>query len=103
MAKFPVELFDVIPGIGSARIEAPLDPTETDLPEDLQPPGKKAPAGRTTRAQDPKLRAALDTAVVVRDLGRVVAGHGRLSREGITLAWHGSDMGRYTGKLARLP
>jgi hypothetical protein len=24
-------------------------------------------------------------------------------REGITLAWHGSDMDRYTGKLARLP
>ena len=43
------------------------------------------------------------TAVVVRDLGRVVAGHGRRSREGITLAWHGSDMDRYTGKLARLP
>jgi hypothetical protein len=60
LAKFPVELFDVIPGIGSARIDAPLDPTETDLPEDLQPPGKKAPAGRTTRAQDPKLRAALE-------------------------------------------
>jgi hypothetical protein len=60
LAKFPVELFDVIPGIGSARIDAPLDPIDTDLPEDLQPPGKKAPAGRTTRAQDPKLRAALE-------------------------------------------
>jgi hypothetical protein len=58
--KFPVELFDVIPGIGSARIDAPLDPVETDLPEDFQPPGKKAPAGRTTRAQDPKLRAAIE-------------------------------------------
>ena len=43
------------------------------------------------------------TAVVVRDLGRAVAGHGRPSREGITLAWHGSDVGQYTGKLARLP
>ena len=43
------------------------------------------------------------TAVVVRDLGRVVAGHGRPSGEGITLAWHGSDMDRYTGQLARLP
>lgn len=59
-AKFPVELFDVIPGIGSARIDAPLDPVETDLPEDFQPPGKKAPAGRTTRAQDPKLRSAVE-------------------------------------------
>ena len=58
--KFPIELFDVIPGIGSARIDAPLDPIETDLPEDFQPPGKKAPAGRTTRAQDPKLRDAVE-------------------------------------------
>ncbi len=58
--KFPIELFDVIPGIGSARIDAPLDPIETDLPEDFQPPGKKAPAGRTTRPQDPKLRDAVE-------------------------------------------
>ena len=52
--KFPIELFDVIPGIGSARIDAPLDPIDTDLPEDFQPPGKKAPAGRTTRAAGPQ-------------------------------------------------
>jgi hypothetical protein len=59
-AKFPIELFDVIPGIDSARIDTPLDPIDTDLPEDFQRPGKKAPAGRTTRAQDPKLRAAVE-------------------------------------------
>jgi hypothetical protein len=58
--KFPVELFDVIPGIGSARIDTPLDPIEADLPEDFQPPGKKAPVGRTTRARDPKLRDAVE-------------------------------------------
>jgi hypothetical protein len=58
-AKFPVELFDVIPGIAAARVDAPLDPTDTDLPEDFQP-GKKAPQGRTTRAEDPKLRAAIE-------------------------------------------
>jgi hypothetical protein len=57
--KFPVELFDVIPGIASARIDATLDPLDTDLPEDFQW-GKKAPAGRTTRAQDPKLRDAVE-------------------------------------------
>jgi len=34
--KFPVELFDVIPGIGSARIDVPLDPVETEVPEDFQ-------------------------------------------------------------------
>ena len=58
-AKFPVELFNVIPGISSARIYVPLGLAETDLPEDFQA-GKKAPAGRTTRAQDPKLRAAVE-------------------------------------------
>jgi hypothetical protein len=59
-AKFPVELFDVIPGISSARLDVPIYPTETDLPEDFQPPRKKAPTGRTTRAQDPALRAAVE-------------------------------------------
>jgi hypothetical protein len=33
---------------------------ESDLPEDLHPPGKRVPAGPTTRAQDPKLRAAVE-------------------------------------------
>jgi hypothetical protein len=60
LVKFPVELFDVIPGIESARIDAPLDPIDTDLSEDFQPPGKKAPWGRTTRAVDPKLRDAVE-------------------------------------------
>jgi hypothetical protein len=58
--KFPVELFDVIPGIDSARLDAPLDPMDADLPEDYQSPGKKAPVGRTTRAQDPVLRAVVE-------------------------------------------
>jgi hypothetical protein len=58
--KFPVELFEVIPGVGSARIDGPLDPVDTDLPEDFHSPGKKAPAGRTTRAQDPALRGAVE-------------------------------------------
>jgi len=58
--KFPVELFDVISGISSARIETPLDPAATEVSEDFQPPGKKAPRGRSTRAQDPALRAAIE-------------------------------------------
>jgi hypothetical protein len=45
LVKFPVELFDVIPGIESGRIDAPLDPIDTDLSEDFQPPGKKPPGG----------------------------------------------------------
>jgi hypothetical protein len=58
--KFPNELFDVIPGIGSARIDTPLDPSETAVSEDFQLRGRKAPSGRTTRAQDPKLRDAVE-------------------------------------------
>lgn len=58
--KFPAELFDVIPGIGLAHLDVPLDPTDADLPEDFQFRGRKAPAGRTTRAHDPKLRNALE-------------------------------------------
>ena len=50
----------MISGIESARFDVPLDPVDADLPEDLQPPGKRAPAGRTTRAQDPKLRDAVE-------------------------------------------
>jgi hypothetical protein len=60
LAKFPVELFDVIPGIGSAHIDETLDRVEDDLPEDFQPVGKKAPSGRTTRAVDPDLRKAVE-------------------------------------------
>ena len=58
--KFPVELFEVIPGIASAQLDVPLDPIDADLPEDFQPPGKVAPSGRTTRALDPKLRDAVE-------------------------------------------
>lgn len=99
--KFPRELFGLIAGIGSARIDPPLDPFDTDLPEDFQPPGKKPPAGRTTRAQDPRLSRnvheehrridphargvvvprrsqpleELGQALVVRDVGPVVRRH----------------------------
>lgn len=58
--KFPVELFDVIPGIDNARIEGVVVPTDVDIPEDFQPSSKQAPPGRTVRAQDPKLRAAVE-------------------------------------------
>jgi hypothetical protein len=51
--KFPIELFGVIPGIGPRPYRRAPRPTETDLPEDIHPPGTKAPARRTTRAQDP--------------------------------------------------
>jgi hypothetical protein len=46
--------------VEAARIDGPLDPVDADLPEDYQPAGKMAPSGRTTRAQDPKLRDAVE-------------------------------------------
>lgn len=57
--KFPAELFDVITDIGSARLGSGAG-DDADIPEDFQPPKKVAPRGRTTRAQDPKLRAAIE-------------------------------------------
>jgi hypothetical protein len=73
--KFPVELFELVPGIESARAEVGAEDPDGEVPEDFQPPNQRAPRGRTTRAQDPKLRAAierraLDVAVqYYRDLG----------------------------------
>jgi hypothetical protein len=54
-----VELFKLIPDIESARL-SDLDVEDADVPEDFQPARKKAPHGRITRAQDPKLRAAIE-------------------------------------------
>ncbi len=62
--KFPIELFDLIPGIESARQGADVEIPDADVPEDYQPAGKKAPAGRTTRVQDPVLRAAIENHAV---------------------------------------
>lgn len=58
--KFPIELFELIPGIESARVGTDADIGDADIPEDFQPARKKAPHGRTTRPQDPKLRAAIE-------------------------------------------
>lgn len=58
--KFPEQLFDLVPGIEMARIGPYVGDADTDVPEDFQPPNQHAPHGRTTRAQDPKLRAAIE-------------------------------------------
>jgi hypothetical protein len=61
--KFPVELFDLIPDLSSAKIDkmaTDLPTLDADVPEDFQPTKRRAPHGRTTRAQDPKLRAAIE-------------------------------------------
>ena len=61
LVKFPYQLFDIVPGIGSARLDAAATEfDDTDISEDYQPSGRQAPTGRTTRAQDPKLRAAIE-------------------------------------------
>jgi hypothetical protein len=57
--KFPAELFDLIPDIEPARLGSDTE-DDADVPEDFQPPRTVAPRGRTTRAQDPKLRAAIE-------------------------------------------
>lgn len=58
--KFPIELFETIPGIASARIGAQAVEDVASVAEDFQPRRKRAPSGRTTRAQDPELRAAIE-------------------------------------------
>lgn len=63
LVKFPVELFNVIPGLDAARLglgHLLNDGDEDELQEDSQPAGKSAPSGRVTRLQDPKLRAAVE-------------------------------------------
>lgn len=59
LVKFPVELFDVIPGLDAARERVVPDPDD-ELPEDGQPRRKPAPRGRVTRVQDPVLRLAIE-------------------------------------------
>ena len=58
--KFPIELFDLVPRIGSARLDSALSMDDVDVAEDYQPRRAKAPSGRLTRAQDPKLQAAIE-------------------------------------------
>jgi hypothetical protein len=58
LVKFPAELFRLIPSVAAARLDL-TDVPET-VPEDYQPPRKRAPSGRTTRIQDPVLRAAVE-------------------------------------------
>jgi Domain of unknown function (DUF3883) len=63
--KFPVDLFDVLPNIGEARIREPPR-TDIELPEDTEPPKRLVPRGQVTRAQDPLLRSAIQNHAVDR-------------------------------------
>jgi hypothetical protein len=61
LAKFPVELFDVLPELTAARLVATVtDEAESETVEDGCSPGAMAPRGSVTRAQDPVLRAAIE-------------------------------------------
>lgn len=91
LMKFPVELFDVLPQIAEARRTAvpgavagvsptpgvpverrqrrtsvALRPVEPDDLPDEHVDGPRAPRGRTTRAQDPILRSAIENHAVDR-------------------------------------
>lgn len=59
LTKFPREVLDVLPGLKVA-LRGTATGTDEDVAEDQQPPGKRAPKGRVTRAQDPVLRKAIE-------------------------------------------
>jgi len=54
LAKFPVEMFDLLPELEAVR----SDPDE--VIEDSPPRGLRAPIGRPTRIQDPRLKDAIE-------------------------------------------
>lgn len=58
--KFPEQLFELIPGIQSARIDSVAYDVDGEVSEDFQPVNTRAPSGHTTRVQDPKVRAAIE-------------------------------------------
>lgn len=58
LTKFPAELFDVFTELAQVGKAPKTD--EGDVPEDHRKSGEAAPPGRTTRAQDPILRAAIE-------------------------------------------
>jgi hypothetical protein len=69
LVKFPIELFDVLPGLAEAGFErpqagGPASPGDDEIREDDQPTRRSVPRGRTTRIQDPVLRAAIENHAV---------------------------------------
>lgn len=63
LLKFPVELFDVLPRIGTARAEEG-GATDEELPEDNERPRQRVGRGQVTRVQDPQLRSAIENHAV---------------------------------------
>lgn len=60
LLKFPVELFSILPGLESALLDTASGDDSSEIAEDDQTRKREAPKGRITRAQDPKLRAAIE-------------------------------------------
>ncbi|TDK26591.1 DUF3883 domain-containing protein [Arthrobacter crusticola] len=60
LAKFPAELVDFFDELRPVVRSAPDTDAAVDEPEDFRAPGRTAPVGRVTRAQDPILRAAIE-------------------------------------------
>lgn len=59
LVKFPKELFEILPGLGTVLSEANGD-VEVLLVEDDQPRSHEVPRGKLTRIQDAELRAAIE-------------------------------------------
>jgi hypothetical protein len=65
LVKFPVELFDVVPNVGAAKVDGEgRDPDE--VPEHNESSKRRVPGGPTTRVQDPQLRSAIENHAVER-------------------------------------
>lgn len=62
ISKFRANLFDLLPGIvlppGKSEADHPFD--EFDIPDDFRRRRAHGPSGRPARAQDPRLRAAIE-------------------------------------------
>lgn len=67
LVKFPVELFDVLPRLSAAKLEASGDSAQELTEESLQPK-QSVPKGKVTRVQDPELRAAIENHAVDRSI-----------------------------------
>jgi hypothetical protein len=70
LVKFPVELFDLLPKIGPARVEATGGKASAvaldEISEDGLAPKWPVPKGTLTRVQDPELRSAIENHAVDR-------------------------------------
>jgi len=62
LAKFPLELLDLLPALSAVRDTPRVDdsPGDDEVEEETKPQGSRVAHGRLTRTQDPELRAAIE-------------------------------------------